>query len=68
MGRSGKGLITFLGLNTKTRPKKYKKTRFSIRNVSKKDPSDILREFEKNLIKVMRRIGPNMILLTVTFT
>ena len=45
--RSGKGLITSLGFNTKARPKKYKKARYAIRNVSEKDISKIIREFDK---------------------
>ena len=47
LGRSGKGLINYLGIKAKARPNKYKKARYSIRNVSKKDPSKIIREFEK---------------------
>ena len=68
LGRSGKGLITSLGLNAKARPKKYKKARYSIVNVSKKDLSNIIREFEKYFMIVIRGRGPNMSLLTVTFT
>ena len=45
--RPGKGLITPLGFKAKLRPKKYKKARYAIRNVSKKDLSKIIREFEK---------------------
>ena len=45
--RSGKGLITSLGLKAKTRPKKYKKARCSIRNIIKKYLSKIIWEFEK---------------------
>ena len=45
--RSGKGLIASHGLKAKTRPKKYKKARYAIRNVIKKDLSKIIREFEK---------------------
>ena len=37
LGRSAKGLITSLGLKAKARPKKYKKSRYAIRNVSMKD-------------------------------
>ena len=44
---SGKGLIASLGLKTKVRPQKYKKSRYSIGNVSKKDLSKIIRKFEK---------------------
>ena len=35
--RSGKGLITSLGFRDKVRPHKYKKARYAIRNVSKKE-------------------------------
>ena len=45
--RSGKGLITSLGLKAKLIPRKYKKARYSIRNFSKKDISKIIREFEE---------------------
>ena len=44
---SGKGLITSLGFKDKVRPQKYKKARYAIRNVSKKDISKSIREFEK---------------------
>ena len=47
LGRSGKGLITSLALKAKARPHKYKKVCYAIRNVSKKDLSKIIREFEK---------------------
>ena len=43
----GKGLITSLGLKSKTIPEKYKKERYAIVDVSKKDLSKIIREFEK---------------------
>ena len=45
--RSGKGLITSLGLKAKTRPKKNKKARYAIVNFNKKDLSKIISEFEK---------------------
>ena len=45
--RSGKGLINSLGFKARVRPQKYKKARYAIRNVSKKDLSKIIREFEK---------------------
>ena len=45
--RSGKGLITSLGYNTKARSKKYKKARYAIRNVSEKELYKIVMEFEK---------------------
>ena len=44
---SGKGLITSLGFKAKVRPQKHKKARYAIGNVSKKDLSNIIREFEK---------------------
>ena len=46
-GRSGKSLITSLGIKSKSRPHTYKKERSYIRNISKKDHSKIIREFEK---------------------
>ena len=45
--RSGKGLVTSLGFKTKVRSQKYKKLRYAIGNVSKKDLSNIIMEFEK---------------------
>ena len=45
--RSGKGLITSLGFKTKARSHKYKKAMYAIGNISKKDLSKIIREFEK---------------------
>ena len=44
---SVKGLITPLSIKAKTRPKKYKKSRYTIVNVSKKDLSNIVRGFQK---------------------
>ena len=45
--RSGKGLIISLGFKAKARPQKYKKARYDIGNVIKKDLSKIIREFDK---------------------
>ena len=45
--RSVKGLITSLGFKAKVRPQKYKKAGYAIGNVSRKDLSNIIREFEK---------------------
>ena len=45
--RSVKGLVTSLGFKTKVGSQKYKKARYAIRNVSKKDLSKIIKEFEK---------------------
>ena len=47
LGRPGKGLVTALDLKTKVRSKKYKKARYAIRNISMKDLSNIIKEFEK---------------------
>ena len=44
--RSGKGLVTALAFMTKVRLPKYKKSRYAIVNVSEKDLSKIIREFE----------------------
>ena len=65
---SGKGLITSLGFKAKVRAQKYKQARYSIGNVSKKDLSKIIREFEifEKLPNEKKR--PNMSLLTVTST
>ena len=46
MERSGKGLVTFLGFKTKARSQKYKKARYAILNVSMKDLSNKIKEFE----------------------
>ena len=46
LGRSGKGLVTCLGINYIRWSKKIKKARFSITNVSFKDISNIIKEFE----------------------
>ena len=45
--RSGKGFINSLGFKAKVGPHEYKKARYTIGNVSKKDLSKIIREFEK---------------------
>ena len=44
---SGKGFITSMGFKARVRPHKYKKARYAIGNVSKKDLLKIIREFEK---------------------
>ena len=46
-GISGKMLITSLSLKTIRRPKKSKKSRYGINNVSLKGISKIIKEFEK---------------------
>ena len=45
--RSVKWLVTALGLKTKVRSPRYKKARYAIVNVSKKDLLKIIKEFEK---------------------
>ena len=45
--RSVKGLVTALALKTKARSKRYKKARYAIGNVSMKDLSNKIKEFEK---------------------
>ena len=47
--RSGKGLITSLGFKAKVILQKYKKARYAIGNVSNKDLSKIIREFDKSV-------------------
>ena len=49
--RSGKGLVTALDFKTKVGSQKNKKSRYAIGNVSEKDPSAIIKEFEK-IVKV----------------
>ena len=44
---SGKGLVTALALNTKARSEIYKKARYAIGNVSMKELSKKIKEFEK---------------------
>ena len=46
MEGSGKWLVTALALKTKARSKKYKKARYAIGNVSMKDLSKKIKEFE----------------------
>ena len=58
LGRSGKGLITSLGINAKARPKKYEKERYAIGNASKKDLSKISREFEKLPYEIYEKKRP----------
>ena len=45
--RSGKGLVTALDFKTKVRLRKFKKASYVIGNVSEKDLSKIIKEFEK---------------------
>ena len=52
MEGSGKWLVTAPDLNTKARSTKYKKARYAIGNVSMKDLSNKIKEFE-NFVKVL---------------
>ena len=45
LGRSRKGLITSLGINTNVKSKKKKKSRYDIANVNMKDISNIIKDF-----------------------
>ena len=45
--RSGKRLVTAMDFKTTVRLQEYKKARYAIENVSKKDLSKIIKEFEK---------------------
>ena len=47
MEGSEKGLVAALGFMTKVRSQKYKKSRYAIGNVSEKDLSKIIKDFEK---------------------
>ena len=47
LGRSVKGLVTALALNTKARSKICKKARYAVGNVSMKDLFNIIKEFKK---------------------
>ena len=48
MEGSGKWLVTALALKTKARSEKYKKARYAIGNVSMKDLSNKIKEYEKD--------------------
>ena len=56
--RSGKGFVTSLFLMAKVIPHKYKKARYAIGNVSKKDLSKIIREFEKLPYEIYEKERP----------
>ena len=58
LGRSGKGLITSLGIKAKARPKKYKKSRHAIGYVNTKDLSRSIREFDKLPYESYERKSP----------
>ena len=55
--RSGKGLVTDLSFKTEVRSQKYKNARYAIVNVSEKELSKIIKEFEKiGKVPYMKRI------------
>ena len=56
--RSGKSLINSLGISSKTRPKKYKKERCDIGNVSKKNLPKLIRKFEKSPYDIYEKKRP----------
>ena len=60
-------MVTTLDFKNKVRSQKYKKERYAIRNVSEKNLSKIIKEFEKIGNCLMIRRGPNMSLLRSTF-
>ena len=67
LGRSGKWLVTALDFKTKVGSQKYKKSRYAIGNVSKKDLSKNINIFEKiGKVTYVKRI-PNMSRLPDTF-
>ena len=51
--RSGKGLINYIGLNT------IEKARYAINNVSMKDLSNMIKDFEKFPYEGYLRMSPN---------
>ena len=51
-------MITSFGIKAKSTPKKYKKAMYAIGNVSKKDLSKIIRDFERLLYKSYERKRP----------
>ena len=48
-------MITSLGIKAKTRPKRYKNARYTIRNIIMEDHSNIIREFEKLPYKIYEK-------------
>ena len=60
MEGSGKWLVTALALKTKSRLTKYKKSRYDIGNVSMKDLSNKIKEFENLLRYLIWKRHPNM--------
>ena len=67
-GRSGKCLITSLGIKSKASPKKYKKAGMPSEISARRTFQRLLGSLINYLVRFMREGGPNMSLLTVTFT
>ena len=68
LGRSGKGLITYLGLKAKTRAKKYKSQVMPMEMSVRRTSQRFLGSLKNHLMKVMTKRGQKMSLLTVIFT
>ena len=58
LGRSGKGLITSMGIKSKLRQHKYKKASYVIINVSKNDLLKIIRGFENIPYEIYEKKRP----------
>ena len=67
LGRSGKGLITSLGIKAKARQKNAKRQGIPSVMSVRRTFQRLLGILKNYLIKVMRRRGPNISLLIVTF-
>ena len=68
LGRPGKGLITSMGIKAKVRPHKYKSQGMPSEISVRRTFQILLGSLKNYLMKVMRIIGPNMSLMTATFT
>ena len=66
--RLGKGLIISLGIKAKVRRHKYKNQRMPLEMSVRRLFQRLLGSLINCLTEVMRRRGPNMSLITVTFT
>ena len=68
LGRPGMGLITSLGIKAKASPKKYKNRSMPSEMSLRRTFQRILGILTIYLIKFMRGGGPNMSLVTISFT
>ena len=68
LGRSGKGLITSLGIKAKARQKQKKRQGMPSEMSVRRNFQRLLGSLKNYLMKVMRGRGPYMSLLTHTFT